>query len=384
MNSTGLVAMAAFKGTLTSKEACEAVALGLRQSGLQPTLLPVGDGGSGTFEAIESARGGSRVMLGATGPLGKPVEARALLFPNAEKPDHIFVESADTCGLALVPNGERDALRATSLGLGELLSTITSRWSSTLKRLTIGLGDSAVSDAGLGLLQALGFRPLDAGGRPLWPNGHSLRTLGSIALPAESKQWWRSISVNVLCDVLSPLCGSQGAAAIFSPQKGATPPQVRLLEEGMEIFAKRAFEITGKRIGLDPMTGACGGVAAALRAFLGARLVHGAPFLLDWIGFDEKLKGHGFLVTGEGRTDAQTLSGKIVREILSRTANEGKPSILLSGELDAKVAEQLKGSSLLVSASSGRDPSPREALVTRTRSLFSDGSLPAKIREATL
>lgn len=383
MIATGLVAMAAFKGTLTSREACDAVALGIRQGGLEPTPFPVGDGGGGTLEAIQSARGGELTRFPATGPLNRPLEARALCFPSTERADHVILESADTCGLHLLAEGERDPLRATSRGLGELLSAVARRWPS-LRRISIGLGDSAVTDAGLGMLAALGFRPLDAGGRDLWPNAHSLRTLHAISLPPEKDQWWRRIELVVLCDVLNPLCGSQGSAAVFSPQKGATPPQVKLLKEGLESFAARALAATGKRIAFEPMTGAAGGTAAALKAFLGARLVHGAPFLLDWVGFDEALERHGFVVTGEGRTDAQTLSGKIVHEILGRASRRRKPAILVSGEIDAKTADQLKGIGLLAAAESGRDPSPREALVRRARSLFADGSLPARILEASL
>lgn len=368
-----MVSLNGFKGSLTNLQACNTVAKTLKKLDIPTTTFPISDGGRGTIEMVQSVKKGQVESFEVSGPLKGKVQASVLCLPDAKAPNTILIESSEACGYHLVDPQQRDALRASSVGLGELLAKSIEKWKGSLKKIYVGLGDSIVSDAGMGMLSALGVVFRDTGGKPIWGNAHGLRLIQNMDLP--KWDWFRKIEIVVLCDVLNPLCGAKGTARTFAPQKGATPGQVTLIEEGIEKFAKLVEESLAISIRYEPMTGSAGGLAAAFKAFLKAKLVHGAPFLLDWLGFDEILKEHKFVITGEGKTDAQTLSGKAPYEAFNRAERQGKKTLFVSGTVGTGL-ESLRSREMLAGIySCGQDPSPEKALAAKIEELFSDTKL---------
>lgn len=361
-----LVSFNSFKGSLSSGDACRIAAEALSSHGFQATALPIGDGGLGTVDALFSATGGEWEEIEVSGPLGKKTKARLLWGTNRT---HVYIEGAQTFGHHLISAEEREALRASSRGLGEAIGYALKR---DPQKLYVGLGDSSISDAGMGLLAGLGVRFLDRSGREVIADANGLRLFERWELPKSFPKLFPKITV--LCDVLNPLCGASGSARVFSPQKGATPAQVILIEQGMEHFAAEIEKHFAKPVRSLPMTGSAGGVATALYAFLGAELVQGSRYLLNAIGFDEKLAAHDILLTGEGKCDAQTLSGKGSFECLKRAGALDKASVIIAGALGEGHEALRKLPGVIGVHACGREPSPSEALKLKTLEVFLKGT----------
>ncbi len=369
-----LVAMNAFKGTLTNVQACEAVSRALTELGVTHRALPIGDGGAGTLECVENSLGGERVSFPCSGAFGEQVQAFVLCHPNATGPQWIFIESSQVCGYPSSPT-TRDALRATSRGLGQLLNKAHEHFLPALPHYYVGLGDSAISDAGIGMLSEIGFQFLDAGGSPLWGSAENLQQIKTISRP---KQFlFEKSAFTILCDVMNPLCGPDGSARTFSPQKGATQGQIARIEEGMEIFAALVKKETGKQIRLQPMTGSAGGLSAAFVAFFSAQLVQGARFLFDWIDFDHILGSYDCLITGEGRTDKQTLAGKAPKECHDRALSLGKKLTVISGSLGPGYEMLLDHPNIVGCFASGSEPTASSALEACAKKIFRNHSVPS-------
>jgi glycerate 2-kinase len=273
-----LVAPDSFKGTFGAPEVAGAIAAGLRGAGRDARELPVADGGEGTMDALVGALGGELREVTAPDPLGRPVEARFALLPDGSA----VVETAQASGLGLVSEDERDPWAASTRGTGEL---IVAAAEAGAERVLVTVGGSATTDGGAGALEALA----EAGLRP---------------------------ELDVLCDVRTPF---ELAPSVFGPQKGADPAMVERLEERLTKLAG-SFERDPRG---EPMTGAAGGLSGGLFGALGARLVPGAAYVLDAIGFDSAMRESAFVVTGEGRLDAQTLQGKVVGEVATRCRQRG-------------------------------------------------------------
>lgn len=367
---SALVCMSSFKGTLTQQEACTQVARSLKKVGVPNDTFPVGDGGRGTLQCIEQNLGGDKETFLVSNPIREKVEATVLCLPHRQRPSVIYIESSETCGYHLIPIEMRDPMRVTSYGLGELLHQCLGKWKQSLQRIYIGLGDSAISDAGMGMLTAMGYEFHDVVGHPLWGDANGLRLIRSVRIPSE--KFREKIRFTVLCDVLNPLCGPQGSAKTFAPQKGASREQVNLIEQGMENFAQVIRSLTGKNVAAQPMCGSAGGLAAAFYAFFQTELVQGARFLLDWVGFDGALKNHSFLITGEGKTDSQTLSGKAPMECIERAAKAGKKSVLVSGTLGGGYDKLLGKQGLVSCIECGAVPNPKAALSRKIKEVFKD------------
>ena len=279
-----LVAPDSFKGTFSAHEVAAAIAEGLRGAGREALELPVADGGEGTMEVLAGALGGEVRAATASDPLGRPVEAAFALLPDGSA----VVEMAQASGLGLVAEGERDAWAASTRGTGELIAAAVEAGAT---RVIVTVGGSATTDGGAGALEALREAGL---------------TGGDGSLPA----------IDVVCDVRVPF---ESAPRIFAPQKGADTATVERLERRLdELAATFPRDPHG-----EPMTGAAGGLSGGLWAALGARLVPGAPYVLDAIGFDGLMRGSAFVVTGEGSLDEQTLEGKIVGEVATRCRQGG-------------------------------------------------------------
>jgi glycerate kinase len=321
-----VVATDSFKGTMRSDEAGDLIADALRSTltGAEIVVIPMADGGEGTTEAVIRATGGELHAVEATGPLGEPVEACFGIMPDGRT---AVLEMAAASGLELVPSGDLDPLRATSFGTGELMRAAIDRG---VREIILGIGGSATVDGGLGMAQALGYRPLTATGAECARGGAALSTVTAIDATAVPDAV-HSCRIRVACDVTTPLLGEHGAARVFGPQKGASPAVVEQLEAGLGCLAGVWIE-AGMLLSVDqPGDGAAGGLGAGLRAFCGAELSSGADLVAEISGFDREIAGAHLLITGEGRSDRQTLDGKLCQVLATRAADAGARTILISG-----------------------------------------------------
>ena len=328
-----LIAPDKFKGSLTAAEVAGALAAGLRSASdssdsdsfngagtVHCELLPLADGGDGSVDAAV-ASGFRRHGCTVTGPTGQPVHA-SIAFDGATA----VVEVANTCGLALLPAGRLEPLGASSRGFGE---AVLFALSLNPDRIILALGGSASTDGGMGMLTALGFRFLDAAGRPLQGSGRDLGLIASVtgtALPELA-----DIELVLASDVHNPLRGPDGAPAVFGPQKGATAAAVAALDSGLQNLIAGLGEAgfaPAASLAERPGAGSAGGIGYAC-LLLGARQVSGADYFLDLLDFDSRKEGCDVVITGEGSIDDQTLAGKLPAAVARRS--EGRPIIAVAG-----------------------------------------------------
>lgn len=298
-----VVAMDSFKGSLTSLAAGAAAREGILRADPAAEVLvrPLADGGEGTVEALVSGMGGRLRTVRVTGPLGEGVDcAYGVLGDTA------VIEMAGAAGLPLVPAEERDPLRTTTYGVGEVIADAIAQG---CRRFLVGIGGSATNDGGAGMLQALGFGLLDAEGRDIPRGAQGLKKLARIetagALPALAGCRFR-----VACDVTNPLCGEKGASAVFGPQKGARPADIPRMDAWLAAYAQIAAKTFPGADPEAPGTGAAGGLGFAFRTFLSGELEPGVQIVLEETRLAEALAGADVVVTGEGRLDGQTAMGK--------------------------------------------------------------------------
>ena len=316
-----VVAPDKFKGTLTAAQVAAHVAAGLDRAspGLTTIQVPVADGGDGTVDAAEAA-GYRRVELGVRGPTGKPVTASFALLDGTA-----IIESAQACGLTRLPGGMLAPLTATSRGVGELiLAAVRMR----AKRIVLGLGGSACTDGGAGLVTALGGRLLDSSGNELPPGGAALAALDRIDV--RRLRDLGGAEVIAATDVDNPLLGPRGAAAVYGPQKGASPQDVAILEQGLARWADVAEKSFGFAKRDEPGAGAAGGLGFAVLGFLGASTQPGIELMLDLLSFAGHLPGARLVITGEGALDEQTLHGKAPAGV-ARAAGPDLPVVAVAG-----------------------------------------------------
>ncbi|WP_040160111.1 glycerate kinase [Mobilicoccus massiliensis] len=329
-----LIACDKFKGSLTAHEVIEHLEAGLCEGapGVEVRSVIIADGGDGTLDAAEVA-GFEPVPVTCSGPTGEPVHTRYV-----RRGDEAVVEMADACGLVRLPGGERRALDATSRGLGEVIAAALD---AGVTRLVIGIGGSASTDGGAGMLSALGARFLDADGHELPPGGGALVDLASVDLSGLNPALART-AVTVACDVDNPLLGEQGAAAIFGPQKGASPEDVAHLDAGLARLSSLVAQATGKDVAGEPGAGAAGGVGWAALAILGAQMRPGIEIVLDLNEFDRMVEGARLVVTGEGSLDLQTLLGKAPAGVAQAARRAGVPIVAVCGRamLDETEAQE--------------------------------------------
>lgn len=317
-----LIAPDKFKGSLEASEVAEALRRGILRA--RPSFdvrsAPVADGGEGTLDAAFAA-GFERVPVTATGPTGEPVESA-----YARKADTAVVEMADVSGLSRLPNGDLAALSASSHGTGEVVAAAIR---AGCRRLVIGIGGSACTDGGAGMVEALGARPLDAEGHPLPPGGAALAEVARLDLSAMRDL--DGVEIVVACDVQNPLTGPHGAAAVYGPQKGADPGDVDLLDAALGRWADVVSAETGQDLRDTPGAGAAGGVGYAAVALLDAELRPGIDLLLDLLGFDDQVEGVDWVVVGEGSLDEQTLHGKAPVGVAARARAAGARVVAVCG-----------------------------------------------------
>ncbi len=327
-----LIAMDSFKGNLSSLEASEAVARGIRRGcpRVETRLLPIADGGDGTVDAFVAALHGERKSGTVRGPLGNLITAKWGLMPDKSA----VVELAAASGITLVPRHRRDPLSTSTFGTGQ---QILAALDEGCPSIVLGLGGSATNDGGMGILAALGARFLDASGRELPPVGASLVKVQDIDVTGLDRRL-KNTEIVLACDVRNPLCGSQGAAKVYGPQKGASTKSIALLDAGLEHFAQVIRRATGKNVIDMPGGGAAGGAAAGLAGIIDVKLVSGIELMAQALDIDRAIRRADAVFTGEGRIDSQTSQGKVIHGLASHAKAAGVPLIALVGCIRGSVA----------------------------------------------
>ncbi|MBP3256672.1 MAG: glycerate kinase [Bacteroidales bacterium] len=322
-----ILAPDSFKECLTAAQVAQAMALAVQEAcpSAQVIRMPLADGGEGTLEVLVGALGGVQQEVTVSDPLGRPVPARLGVAG-----DTAVIEVAQACGLSLLTPEERRPLEASSRGVGELLMAAYRRG---CRHFLIGLGGTATCDGGAGMLAVPGVKAL------------------------------KDITVELLCDVDAPFIGPQGAARVFAPQKGASPEDVEVLEARMMALAARMQAETGVDVRHIPGAGAAGGLGGAFLAYWGARKVSGIGRMLELLRFSETVKGASLIITGEGRSDAQTLQGKVPFGILQHAGKV--PVALVSGRIEDRVELEAAGFRPVVEVTP-RDMPLSEALQAKT------------------
>lgn len=317
-----------FKESLPAAEVAEAIIAGLRQvwPSAEYVAVPMADGGEGTLDAITRATGATLHTARVTAPLGELVEARFCITADGTT---AVIEMAAASGLELVPSASRDPLRATSYGTGELLRAALD---AGVSRCVLGIGGSATVDGGAGMLEALGTRLLDRDSHPVRRGGAGLADIDRLDMSALDPRL-AACRIDVACDVDNPLLGPSGAAAVFGPQKGATPAMVAQLELGLANLARAIEAQLGISVAKTPGGGAAGGVGAALIACLGANLQPGTGLVAELVGLDAAIHEADLVITGEGRMDGQTIRGKTPIGVAQIAKRYGKPVLAIAGSL---------------------------------------------------
>ncbi|HEY5653713.1 MAG TPA: glycerate kinase [Pontiella sp.] len=337
-----VVAPDSFKGNMRSSKVCaiirESILSEIPAAEVLP--IPIADGGEGSVDAVVEAVGGTIYTLQVCGPLGDPVEAQYGLLPDGTA----VMEMASSSGLELISSQRLNPMETTTYGVGQLLRHLLESGHTSI---VIGIGGSATVDGGVGMAQALGFRFFDESGSELLGRGGKILSdicsVDSLMVVPQLK----NSAIRIACDVINPLSGSNGAACVFGPQKGATPEMVVQLDAGLENLAKV--------MSLDeiPGDGAAGGLGYGLRAFCNAEIISGAELIAETVGLPAALEGADLLITGEGCTDGQTASGKLCA-VLARMARErGVKTLLLSGALQGELIPFFDSFDYAFSISSG-------------------------------
>ena len=323
-----VIACDSYKGCLSSSQVADAAAKGVTEvfPDCEITKLAVADGGEGTVEALTDGMNGSREHVTVSGPLGEPVDCQYGIIRDSMT---AVIEMSGAAGITLIPRAELNPLKTTTYGVGEVIADSIRKG---CRRFIIGIGGSATNDGGVGMLQALGFSFLDADGTQISPGAEGLRNLHSIseenALPELSECTFR-----IACDVTNPLCGTNGSSAVFGPQKGATPAEVRDMDRWLFQYARLSRDLHPNADPDFPGTGAAGGMGFAFRTFLHSELQSGIRIVLEETHLESYLADADLVITGEGRLDSQTAMGKVPIGVANLAKAHGKPVIAFAGSV---------------------------------------------------
>ena len=330
-----VIAIDSMKGSMSSMEAGQAAADGILRAipDADSVVRPLADGGEGTAEAVTRGMGGEMRELPVTGPLGTPVAGSygIIAHQDADGTQALtaVIEVAAACGLPYLKEAEKDPLRATTFGVGELIRDAVEQG---CRRFLIGLGGSATNDGGAGMLQALGFGLLDEAGQQIPQGAAGLAKLATVSTDAAMPEL-ADCTFRIACDVTNPLLGPQGASAVFGPQKGADPEMVQELDSLLAHFAEATAASLPEADDTFPGTGAAGGLGYAFLAYLGASLESGVGLVLEETRLEDDIRGADLVVTGEGRLDAQTVMGKAPSGAADLAKKYGIPVIAFAGSV---------------------------------------------------
>jgi glycerate kinase len=320
------IAIDSFKGSITSLEAGQAAKNGILPvySDADISVFPMADGGEGTVAALVSAKNGEYVSVTVNDPLERKITAR-YGYINEEKT--AIIEMAEASGLTLLSENERDPMKTTTFGTGELIKEAILRG---VRKFIVCIGGSATNDGGVGMLEALGFEFLDENGEIIPRGAQGLTRLSHISTENAVKEL-AECSFTVACDVKNPLCGDNGCSAVFAPQKGAKPVDIALMDKSLENYAKITAEIFPNSAPNYPGAGAAGGMGFALMSYLGAHLVSGAELVISEMGLEDQVEKSDIVITGEGRLDGQTRMGKVPVAVATLAKKYGKMTLAFSG-----------------------------------------------------
>jgi glycerate kinase len=336
-----VVAIDSFKGSLSSMEAGQAIAEGVKRvhQNAEVVVRPLADGGEGTVEALVEGMGGIFVTKEVTGPLGEKVDAvYGVIESEEDSSKTAIIEMSAAAGITLVPEKSRNPMNTTTYGVGELILDAIERG---CRHFIVGIGGSATNDGGVGMLQALGYDFLTREGKAISYGGDGLRELASIE-DVNVHPKLKECTFKVACDVTNPLCGENGSSAIFGPQKGATPEMVQELDQLLLHYAELSKEMNANADRFYPGTGAAGGMGFAFLTYTNAALESGIQIVLTETKLEELIKTADFVVTGEGRLDGQTALGKAPIGVASLAKKHQKKVLAFAGAVtpDAKECNQ--------------------------------------------
>lgn len=322
-----VVATDSFKGSLSSYQAGETIkrAFQLEMPEIDIEVIPMADGGEGTVDALLYSTDSKRVDLQVTGPTGKKIDTYYAVSKDGQL---AVLEVANIVGYSMVGESERNPFHLTTLGVGECIRHVLDQG---VREVIIGLGGSATNDGGIGMLQALGVTFLDEQDVPLAPYPTSLAQVRRVDWSNLDRRLMET-RIRVASDVNNPLCGPNGATFTFGPQKGVRKEMLKKLDESLAKYARCLEEGRGRKCREIPGAGAAGGLGFGL-LLLGAMMETGATLISQLVGLPEKLKHADWLITGEGRTDGQTLRGKLPFTLAKQAKEKGVPTILISGAL---------------------------------------------------
>ena len=329
-----LISPQEFKESLTGLEVANAIQEGINKvdSKIKTSLVPVADGGDGTLQTMVDVTGGEIITETVRDPLGRNIDS---VWGKLGDDSSAVIEMAKASGLALLNENEKSATLTSTYGTGQLFKFALDQG---IKNFIIGIGGSATNDGGAGFVSALGAKLYDENGKEVESNGISLSSIRDIDMTNFDKRV-KNTSVRVACDVTNPLCGNEGASAIFGPQKGANPEEVNLLDKNLLHWASLIKDQLGKDILNVPGAGAAGGLGAGLMAFTDAELSIGANIVLDSLNYDEHLRDVDLVIVGEGSTDKSTQFNKSPVAVAMRAKKLGIPVICLSGSIGEGYSE---------------------------------------------
>ena len=326
-----------FKGTMSAVDAAETIEKGLKQLSetIETVCLPVADGGEGTLDALVAATNGKFIESTVCDPIGRSIQARYGVLGDGKT---CVIEMAQASGITLLSEDERNPLKSTTYGTGQLIDRALGQG---YRQFIVGIGGSATNDAGLGMLHALGVKFLDEALKPLSIEVGSLEKLHTIDI-SEMNEHISQSHFTIACDVDNPLVGERGATAVFGPQKGVMPEQIKQFDEYLTCFANVVEKEKGIRLHDYPGAGAAGGIGGAFKAYFPSTFKKGIEVVLDALQYDEHLQDAHLVITGEGKSDIQTLAGKAPMGIALKAKEYNVPTVLLSGVIDPNAKEQLQ------------------------------------------
>jgi glycerate kinase len=362
-----IIAPDSFKGCISAKQAALAIEKGIqnvvrnRNNRMETIKIPMADGGEGTVEAIIEAVGGSMIETSVLDPLGRKISSFYGVLPD----NTAVIETAAASGLNLLQSAERNPLKTTTFGTGQLIQSALERG---CRKFIIGIGGSATNDCGAGMAQALGAKLLDADGNDIGFGGGELGKVAKIDLTSLNPKIKNSQFI-IASDVKNPLCGPNGASFVYGPQKGATPEMVEILDGNLRHFAEIIKNSLEKDLLNVPGSGAAGGLGAGLMAMLAAEIKPGIDIVMEVTGFEEKVKEADWIITGEGATDFQSMFGKVPFGISQVAKRWNKPVLCVSGSLGIGY-EKLYDTGITALFSIVDKPMPLEEAIARGAELL--------------
>ncbi|MGG1572169.1 glycerate kinase [Fictibacillus sp. NRS-1165] len=323
-----VIAPDSYKGSVSAVEAAEAIERGVRNAdpSIQTILVPAADGGEGTLDTLVSATGGRKKTVRVTGPLHNDLNAEYGILGDEKT---CVIEMASASGLCLVSPEHLNPLTATTYGTGQLMKQALD---DGFRSFVLAIGGSATNDGGAGMLQALGLKFLDENGSSIPFGGGELHKIKKIDLSGFDQRV-KECSFLIASDVQNPLVGKEGASAVFGPQKGATEEMVKILDDNLVHWADLVEQATGVRLHDMPGAGAAGGIGGAFQAFFPAQMKRGVDVVTEYAGLPQALDGADLVITGEGRVDYQTASGKTPMGVAQLAKESNVPTLILAGSV---------------------------------------------------